>query len=263
MKFTLQHNTIVRAPLPKLGINCSNPHRAQRLVAAFLRKPILHTDSWGTIIYTGSYNNVPIFIATVPVGASGSGLAFFEIFAAGAEFLVRYGSNDRLVTEKNLYDVIIVDEADNLYGLMRDSGVPKKEWGKSLYASPILINALEKSAIDLNLPAKRMICHNVEDYHAYNHPTLASHYPHTVKKIINTIEGKDAKQDCWDMETAALFWRGKQFNRQVATVLQNVVKRGSQYAAYESEHGETAKNLEGIFARMILNALCICQETQK
>ena len=115
VSFTRQENVIVKPSLPSAGVACSNPQRCRRLVANFLENALTHTDSWGIEIQTGIYRGQEVFVAAVPMGAGGSGFAFLELFAAGAEYIVRYGSNDHQVSPENLREIYIVDEADNLY----------------------------------------------------------------------------------------------------------------------------------------------------
>jgi len=118
MKFTISENVIIKKPLPSAGIVCSNSQRTQRLVNRYFPEAQLHTDSWGIVIYTAIYQEHDMFIASVPMGAGGSGFAFLEMYAAETEYIIGYGSNDRYVTPENLRDINIIDEVNNLYGLM-------------------------------------------------------------------------------------------------------------------------------------------------
>ncbi|NES74714.1 MULTISPECIES: hypothetical protein [unclassified Okeania] len=65
-----------------------------------------------------------MFVASVPMGAGGSGFAFLEMYAAEANYIVRYGSNDRYVTPDNLRDINIIDEANNLYHFLCGFNTP-------------------------------------------------------------------------------------------------------------------------------------------
>ena len=233
--------------MPKVGVVSSNPQRSQRMLGNCIKEAKLHTDSWGVSIHIGSYMGQDIFIASVPMGAGGSGFAFLEMYAAGAEYIVRYGSNDRFVRQNNLNDVIIIDETDNLYGLMRDSGASESEWGGNLYASPLLIEVISSKASMLGYPVKRMICHHVEDYHAYNYPELMGEQYENITAIIQEVERKTGKESAWDMETAALFWRAKQFRRHAITVLQSLIKHKGAATPYEGIHGEISVRMEKVF----------------
>jgi hypothetical protein len=91
------------------------------------------------------------------------------MFAAGAKVIVRYGSNDRGVGMDNLRDIIVVDIVNIVIGITADAGTAHREDGTTfIRASARLVDGLEKRSRKLGCPVKRMICHNVEGYHAFN-----------------------------------------------------------------------------------------------
>jgi hypothetical protein len=85
-------NLFVRIKVPKKGIVCSNQDRAYR-ISKILKNLKVHKSNWGPTVYIGYYKKQKVFVASAPVG-SGSGLVFTELYAAGAEFIIRYGSDD-------------------------------------------------------------------------------------------------------------------------------------------------------------------------
>ncbi len=259
MPCSINTNIVIKKKLPACGIVCSNPQRAKRIIKRELSDSVLHCNSWGIVIYIGKYRGKKVFVGSVPMGAAGSGFAFFEMYVAGAKYIVRYGSNDRHINEQeNVNSIIIVDEADNLYGLMRDSGATKCDFGKSIYASKILIESLTTTIKQTkhNLKIKKMICHNVEDYHAYNFPDFFKENKKTINKIINSLEKEQIKKEhCWDMETAALFWRAKQFKLHATTVLQSIPRHYGKSSVYNSVIGKQAKKMEPVFSKIILDSL--------
>lgn len=261
VSFTRQENVIVKSSLPSAGVACSNPQRCGRLVANFLENARTHTDSWGIKIQTGIYRGQEVFVAAVPMGAGGSGFAFLELFAAEAEYIVRYGSNDRDCSLENLREIYIVDEADNLYGLLRDSGLPEETWGQPLRASSVLITALQQQAGRLNYPVKLALCHHLEDYHAFNFPECAGEAGERVRAHHQALAQRSAKPSLWDMETAALFWRAQQFDRHSATVLQSLIKHRGEQTPYEAHYGQIALGMERIFGQLILDSLIAVLET--
>ena len=100
-----------------------------------------------------------------------------------------------------------------------------------------------------------MICHHVEDYHAYNYPELVGESTENVKSLINTLESSTQKNSAWDMETAALFWRATQFQKHAVTVLQSLIKHRGKRTPYEGEYGRIAKEMEQVFGQLILDTL--------
>lgn len=248
-------NVLIKKQLPARGVVSSNPKRVERLIQRCVTGGLLvdvteHTNAgWGVIIYTAFFEDVEIFIAGVPMGAAGSGFAFFEMYAAGAQAIIRYGSNDRKVSVEDLRTIVLVDKADNLVGLPLGSGVSATP-DRVIRASKDLVRLLEERVKLHDLPLTRMICHNVEDYHAYNF----SEFFETEDEIQAQIERIECGGDCWDMETAALFWRAEQFGLHAATVLQNLLKKPGT-SPYEGEHGKMSLEMEHTFYQVIFEVL--------
>lgn len=88
---SIHTNVLIKKILPARGVVSSNPKRVERLLTRASEEGLLtnvqeHTNvGWGVTIYTAAFSDVPIFVAGVPMGAAGSGFAFFEMFAAGAQ----------------------------------------------------------------------------------------------------------------------------------------------------------------------------------
>ncbi len=259
-KYTLEQNLIIKNPLPKVGIICSNPRRVERIVKSHLSNVVFlkeYTTAWQLDVYIGSYQNKNMFIAVVPVGASGAGFVIQQLVVAGAQHIIRYGSNDAPdLTAERMDEVIIVDCADNLFGLMQSSGAPSEVWGKPIYASKILQTALQKKAEQLGLVTRSAICHHVEDYNAYAFPENAGEYS---KNIINHIAELESNNidylHCRDMESAVLFYRSHLDGFHGATVLQNVPKFSGKHQTYDGKLGEMAIQLEAKFCDLVFGAL--------
>jgi len=220
-------NVLIKKALPARGIVSSNPKRIDRFLTTASRKGLIsdikkHTDSgWGIVIWTVTFHNVEYFIAVVPIGATGAGFAFFELFAAGAQAVLRFGAGSNANRESLPREIVVVDEASNMESLVYASGREDARRNEILKASGQLVDLLVAKASEKEMPLKRMICYNVEDYHAYNFSELFKDGEVTQRRIKRKEEvckskGKDC---CWDMETAALFWRAEQFGTHAATVL--------------------------------------------
>lgn len=242
---TLDDNLFVRIPVPKRGVVCSNQSRVER-ICSILENRVSYEVPWGPKIFIGEYKGHSFFIASAPVG-SGSGLMFTELYAAGAEYIVRYGSDDVKSPGKYEQDIVkIIDEADNLYGFSMASGVPKEEWGKSVYASPVLVKCLRDESARRKLAVETRICHHLENYHSLRTPhkfappresilktqlaqleankrassvTVAAYdKSQTVVADNATINDENhTKKSSFDMETAVLFRVAKDFTGYVMT----------------------------------------------
>jgi hypothetical protein len=170
---SLEQNLFIRKPVPVKGIVCSNAERAIRVATEYLTDTKTFSCSWGAQVWIGCYKHakeedqqqMKLFVALAPVG-SGSGLVFTELFSAGAKFLVRYGSDDVKNPEPYEFQncVKIIDETDNLHGYCQASGVDPSEWGKSVFASPLLLEAFQKEAVERDMVTEVRICHHLENY---------------------------------------------------------------------------------------------------
>lgn len=253
-------NTIVvKENLPKFGIVSTHPERTQR-IKQYLSDVKLHTEYWGTTIYTGKYNGAELFIGCVPMGSAGGGAAILEMYLRGAEYIIRYGSNDYRVqefTEEDFRKTILVTEADNLRGLMYDSGAPMSEIGESIKASPLLLEKIRAQAKALNIKTIPAVCHNADDYHAFNYPNSELFKANAAvieeRRLLRESKYPGQTHTC-DMETGALFWRAKQTKNHAATVLQTIIKH-SDGRAYEGKFGEISKEMEQQFCRLLLGTL--------
>ena len=240
-------HVFIKHSVPARGITCSNRERIDRF-SSLLENRVTYTSSWGPKVVVGTYCGDPIFLALAPVG-SGAGLVFTELYSAGAEWIIRYGSEDKADPIPSEYRLVkVVDEADNLYGFSLASGVPYSECGHSLFASPLLIQALEEEAKERKLHIVRCICHHLENYHTLRKPEKFG-------EKRQQLENR-GKFESFDMETAVLFQVASDFKKHAATVLQTVVKSDPLQTAYRGSLGSMAKEIEQeIFAHYILSAL--------
>lgn len=252
---TLDDCLFVKYPVPEKGIVCSNYERTLRL-SAKLNNSVMHKSAWGTFVVIGEYKGEKIFVGCASVG-TGSGLLFTELFIAGAKYIIRYGSDDiKMPPESDTYLVKIVDEADNLYGFNLQSGVDSEEWGKSIVASPEIINALIASAEAKNIHFEMRICHHLENYHGLRSPDkFSSERRKRLEAILEQLNS-NSKPESYDMETAVLFRVAKDFGLHAATILQTVKKEDSKLSSYEGVNYQKAREVEeNIFFDYVLDAI--------
>ncbi len=251
----LEDCLFVKYSVPEKGIVCSNYQRALRL-SEKLNNPEMHKCAWGPFVVIGDYKGEKVFVGCASVG-TGSGLLFTELFVAGAKSIIRYGSDDvKRPPESDAYLVKIIDEADNLYGFNLQSGVDPDEWGKSVFASPTIIEALVSTAQDKNILYEMRICHHLENYHGLRSPDKFS--PERNKRLQAILEGlnQNPKPASYDMETAVLFRVAKDFGLHAATILQTVKKESPTMSSYEGINYQQAREVEeNIFFDYVLDAL--------
>jgi len=249
-----EDNLFVRVSVPKYGIVSSNQNRIER-ISTVLDQREAYEVPWGPKIYIGFYKNSKVFMASAPVG-SGSGLMFTELYAAGAHYIVRYGSDDVKSPpqeDKNL--IKIIDETDNLFGYELASGLDPDSCGKLVGASSEIIAALSTEALERNLPFEKRVCHHLENYHALRTPEkFSSKRREALENQLKNLK-RDDKKESFDMESAVLFRVAHDFKRHAASVLQTVDKENKNEGPYEGANKEQALKMEKIFTDYVLSAL--------
>ncbi|NEQ53596.1 MAG: nucleoside phosphorylase [Leptolyngbya sp. SIO3F4] len=253
--FSIEQNVIVKETIPKKGIVSSNPERSLRLSSQFLENSTVKIQSWGVGIITGNITRGSVsedfFFAYVPMGASGSAHAFHEMFAAGAQEVVRLGSNDVWVQEKDMDSLVLVSESRGLRGLSWDHGIDEKDVDLPLMPDDELNQRLINSCNRNSFSFSERVCFNVDDYHAYLYPELMEK-PQRIKQRLDIYNSCGPYSR--DMETASLFLKANQFGTKAASVLQNVFKQKKE-SPYEGSSGNKAKVNESKIAEIIINAL--------
>jgi uridine phosphorylase len=242
----------VKYVVPEKGVVCSNMERARRLGKLLSNAREIVTP-WGPFVIIGSYKGQEIFIAGASVG-SGSGLLFSELFASGAKYIIRYGSDDVKEPPKSDYYLVkIIDEADGLIGFEVQSGIALEDAGKSIAASPIILQALADEAQEKgNLVTETRVCHHLENYHGLR---ASERFSESRQRNLNRILEQFAahpKPASFDMETAVLFRIAKDSGGHAATVLQTVNKKPVDVTSVDQSSLELERT---VFAPFVFDAL--------
>lgn len=144
---SIHTNVLVKKNLPARGLVSSNPLRVERLVQkcvdnGILSNLVLHSNpGWGLKVWTCSFSGFEIFIAISPMGSTGSGMCFWELYAAQAQAIIRLGANDQ-TDDPNL--VVICNQADNLVNLPHSAGDLEVTRQTVFKASSVLVDLLKK-----------------------------------------------------------------------------------------------------------------------
>ncbi len=254
---------VIKCQLPRIGVISSNPQRTV-MIKDLLTDCEEIVNNWGIQIFKGRYKNKELFVASVALGSAGAAFACQEMFSAGAECIIRYGSNDYQVSEfsqDTLDTVTVVEVTDNLYGPMIDGG-NQKTAGQPIFAAPDLVKAISESAQDLRLPIRHAVCHNTDNYFAANYPEDFTNAK-AIKKRLKTLEQNplyDGLFHSCDMESASLFYVARKRGKHAASVLQNIIKKGDKHV-YDGEAGRQARErMIANFIPLVFNALIRWEE---
>ena len=255
VSIALEDCVLIKSAVPDRGIVCSNAERVMRL-SQFLQNPKMITSSWGPFVITGTYRDKEVFIALAPIG-SGSGLLFTELYAAGARYILRYGSEDAIqACDAETTLIKIIDEADNLYGFEMQNGIDPSSWGKSISASKEIVDTIEKLAQQRGFISEKRLCHHLENYHSLRSTQkYLGERGDRIRRNLQELQNSD-KPCSFDMESAVLFRIAKDFGLHAATVLQTVNKQSKTELPYRGSNRAQALDVEEkVFARLVFDVL--------
>ncbi len=83
-----------------------DPARVKQL-ASYLENTRLVNENRGYLIFTGTYNGVPVSVATHGIGGPSAAIVFDELKMLGAKLMVRMGTCGAMVPELNVGDIVI------------------------------------------------------------------------------------------------------------------------------------------------------------
>lgn len=91
-------------------IAAGDPARV-RQIAGLLENARLVNENRGFLVYTGSFDGVPVTVATHGIGAPSAGIVFEELIMLGARLIVRFGTCGGLLSEMKIGDLVIATGA--------------------------------------------------------------------------------------------------------------------------------------------------------
>lgn len=222
--------TIIKNPMPvpPVGVVCANPDRAQLIAKDYFDWYYTHTDFRGYKLYIGEYKGVQLFSAYIGLGSASAAFMMEELVAYGAQVVIRLGTNDYNVTEKDVKNVYVVSECHGLTGLMRDYGFSPEAQGSAIPADPALVQSvLDAGPRFPDINVIKSIGYNVDAFYSFFDPKNVAYNATRVNALIAEYEKK--KANCRDMETCAVLLVGQIHKIRTASVLQAVVKSGSKH----------------------------------
>eukprot|EP01119_Soliformovum_irregulare_P011523 TRINITY_DN2900_c0_g1_i1.p1 TRINITY_DN2900_c0_g1~~TRINITY_DN2900_c0_g1_i1.p1 ORF type:complete len:285 (+),score=66.65 TRINITY_DN2900_c0_g1_i1:123-857(+) len=231
------------APVPSIGVISANPARSLLIAQSYLDFYVNHTNFRGFQVYTGEYQQVPVFVANTGLGGPACAFLVEELIAHGANVIIRLGTNDYNITEEDLDNVYVLQSVQNVFGLMRDYGYPLEQLGAPIPTDPLLVKLLMDSAARTpNVTGVLSRGYNVDGFYAFFDPTNVALNPAVTRQY--TTQFQEDGCNVRDMESGALAMLGQVRGIRTAAVLQAVIKFGHHH----EDVGTT-----GI--RVVLNAL--------
>lgn len=141
---------------------CANPGRAH-LIAGFLQEKKLKGKNREYVVYTGSYNGIPLSVMGTGIGAPATAIAVVEAAQCqpNATF-IRVGTCGALQAEIGIGDLILTDQC------IREENTTHQYADPDLVvrAHPDVLAALKKAVEDLHLPYHTGTTCTTSDFYA-------------------------------------------------------------------------------------------------
>lgn len=194
----------------KVFLMPGDPKRSEYIAHKFLENPILVNDVRGVCGYTGTYKGHKISVMASGMGIPSMGIYAYELFKIyDVDKIIRIGTSGSNDESVKLLDVVL---ANSSYSLSSFLDVYDDFKEKEVEASTELNEIIKKTANELNINIKegRIITSDVFNPYCDDVTKYYNHYP------------KDLKSLASEMESFALFYMAKKFNKK-ATCLLTVV----------------------------------------
>lgn len=187
-----------------------DPKRSEYIAKKFLDNPVLINDVRGVKGYTGTYKGHKISVMASGMGIPSMAIYSYELFKIyDVDNIIRIGTSGANRSDIKLLDIIL---SESSYSLSTFAKIYDEYDGNELEASKHLNDIVEKTANELNLNIKkgRIITSDVFNPYCDSMEAYNAHYP------------KDLESLASEMESFALFYMAKKFNKK-ATCLLTVV----------------------------------------
>lgn len=184
-----------------------DPKRASYIANKFLDNPILFNEVRGMLGYTGTYKGKKISVMASGMGIPSMGIYSYELFKIyDVDNIIRIGTSGANSKDVKILDIVL---AESSYSLSSFAKVYDGFTGNELEASKFLNNKIIDTAKNLNMDIHkgRIITSDVFNPYCDSMEKYNSNYP------------KDLESKASEMESFALFYMAKKFNKNAACLL--------------------------------------------
>ena len=223
------HNQANIGDIAKTVIMSGDPLRIKKIAETYLENPKLVNEIRNIYAYTGMYNGKEITVMAHGMGMPSVGIYAYELFKFyGVETIIRLGSCGAYTDKLDLLDIVLVDqsytESNFAYTLNNDTT-------KLTSSSSNLNKKIEEVALNKNIKITKgnVCCTDCFDWYMTDLNCFLNRLP----KDLNLIAA--------EMESFALFYIAKMFNKKAACLLTVV---DSHYKKQELSALERQKSLD-------------------
>ena len=197
------HNEAQKEDIAPICILTGDPLRAKYIAENFLTDYKLVNKIRNMYAYTGFYNDKRITIFSHGMGMPSIGIYLFELFKFyDVQKVIRVGSCGSYSSDLKMLDTILVDKS------YTEGNFAHSLTGTESHLCEASAN-IEKIALEKNIKITKgnVVCSEVFDYYLSNLDSFLARLP----KDLNIIGA--------EMESFALFYLAKYFNREAACLL--------------------------------------------
>jgi purine-nucleoside phosphorylase len=201
------HNEAKKSDIAKSVIMSGDPLRVKAIAEKYLEDYKLVNDVRCAYAYTGTYKGKKVTVMAHGMGIPSMGIYAYELFKEyDVDKIIRLGSAGALTKDLNVLDIVLVD---NSYTESNFSNALNEEKVNLVSSSEELNKEIEESAKKNNIKLTKcnVICNEVFEWYVKDFNSFMDRLP----------KGLDIKAS--EMESFALFYLAKKFNKKAACVL--------------------------------------------
>lgn len=222
------HNSANIGDIAKTVIMSGDPLRVKEIADKYLDNVKLVNEIRGMYAYTGTYKGKEVTVMAHGMGMPSAGIYVYELFNDyGVDNIIRVGSCGAYDSEINLLDIILVE---NSYTESNFAYTLNNEHVQVSSSSKELNDKIQQTSNRLNIKIKKG---NVTSTDVFDW------YMSDLNKYLERIP-KDYNIIAAEMESFAIFYLAKLFNKKASCLLTVVDSHGLQY---ELSAEERQKNL--------------------
>ena len=201
------HNEAKKSDIAKSVIMSGDPLRVKAIAEKYLEDYKLVNNVRCAYAYTGTYKGKKVTVMAHGMGIPSMGIYAYELFKEyDVDKIIRLGSAGALTKDLNVLDIVLVD---NSYTESNFSNALNEEKVNLVSSSEELNKEIEESAKKNNIKLTKcnVICNEVFEWYVKDFNSFMNRLP----------KGLDIKAS--EMESFALFYLAKKFNKKAACVL--------------------------------------------
>lgn len=234
------HNEANVGDIAKIVLMSGDPLRIKYIAENYLEDAKLVNSIRNIYAYTGTYKGKTVTVMAHGMGMPSIGIYVYELFNHyGVEKIIRMGSAGTNSKDVNLLDLVIVDKS---YTESNYAYEYNNEYCHLVSSSYDVTNKLEETAkrLGINVIRGNVLCNDCFDA-----------YMPDYDKFINRLP-KDLDLKAVDMESFALFYLAKLFNKEAGCILTVVDSHIKKQEMTAEERESSSDNMTKIALESIL-----------